>query len=787
MAGGLIFIKTLFEGAEGEIEFRLIGGGKTSQHFYPVQSVIENWPSLSARLSKVNRAGANIYYGVLPRTAKRGDAAHVQDLCHVLWTDIDSLGPEVKKNCEPFDQKRLLPSIIVNTGHGWHLYWLLKEPVPFEKAAEVMADIALLVGGDRVWDKARVLRLPDTMNTKSQPHVPCRLMKCENVAYDLSDFDWVRDIAAERRTAEQPAPPKDAPRDARPDSASTPQQSMIQADAPAGSRLQAPPYAQTIAKTLLPWWGNGHRHKMALGIAGMLRRNEIDRGRAVEIIRALAGATGDPELEDRIRAVETTYAGAGPASTTIVEDAIGKEAKKFIKQFNAILPLIPPAPILIERFPHFEIYECCPQGSVFDRYVQAAFCRTDAPVQFHLAGILALGAAVLGNQIWFYPFGARKTFATLYTMLVAQSTFCRKSTCISLIRDVANATGVKKYPSNITPEALFRAFAPDACEWAVKDNGQPNPSKPTAFKGKPEGITFHSEFSHFLDATEKNYMNDVRSLLTDFYDGLSDAGTAARQTVSQGRFYVEDPAVSILAGVTYDRLKRGTTTKDFRDGFMARFMVVCPDPDHRPRYEWMGGGWDVETFDWITTRINQMKSIAGEMKMAPDAQKILLQFQQEVDQQTIEMSGTPLAALEALVQRLPTQADKIAAIYAVDRGQVPPNLWITEQDVVLACGWCRYLMRTLAHFFTQCRPDDGNQEVRWAESVLNVARRICSRQGLHGTNVIKHRILFQGANLSSKQFEAGIETLIHQGRIYRQKTRSGRGNEYVLNEAHEGK
>ena len=71
------------------------------------------------------------------------------------------------------------PSIIVHSGHGFHAYWLLKEPVRAEEGAARLArcwgatiaahaqSLDYIV--DSVWDLARVLRIPGTINHKADP------------------------------------------------------------------------------------------------------------------------------------------------------------------------------------------------------------------------------------------------------------------------------------------------------------------------------------------------------------------------------------------------------------------------------------------------------------------------------------------------------------------------------------------------------------------------------------------------------------------------------------------
>lgn len=146
----------------------------------------------------------------------RGKAADVVKIT-VLWADID-FGPGHEKNVPPDEAaaRRILdripfpPSIVVNSGHGLHAYWLLVEPVsPEDGAAELargfcdaIREIARLHGYelDAVGDLARVLRPPGTTNRKN-PDDPRRVEVLEfhpERRYEADDLRaWIDDGAGE--------------------------------------------------------------------------------------------------------------------------------------------------------------------------------------------------------------------------------------------------------------------------------------------------------------------------------------------------------------------------------------------------------------------------------------------------------------------------------------------------------------------------------------------------------------------------------------------------------------
>lgn len=130
-----------------------------------------------------------------------------------LWADIDIQDPAHKKKNLPPDKKSaisllnempLKPTIIVDSGHGLHAWWLFKEPWIFEDNEERKDGSRIETGwlyllkekaGKHNWDVdstidlSRVLRLPGTMNNKGKP-VPVKIaVHNDFLRYNPTDFD----------------------------------------------------------------------------------------------------------------------------------------------------------------------------------------------------------------------------------------------------------------------------------------------------------------------------------------------------------------------------------------------------------------------------------------------------------------------------------------------------------------------------------------------------------------------------------------------------------------------
>jgi putative DNA primase/helicase len=62
-----------------------------------------------------------------------------------------------------------------------------------------------------------------------------------------------------------------------------------------------------IGSLIIPHWNQGSRHALSLAVSGLLAKAGISREDASDLMLAIASAAADPEIEDRLTSVETTY------------------------------------------------------------------------------------------------------------------------------------------------------------------------------------------------------------------------------------------------------------------------------------------------------------------------------------------------------------------------------------------------------------------------------------------------------------------------------------------------
>lgn len=144
----------------------------------------------------------NVYFGVNPSKARRGgtERARNEDIAQVngLYAEFDAKDYEGGKDAALAHVRQLSckPSVLIDSGGGYHAYWLLAEPfvIKTSQAQQYIADIQARwvahVGGDLgARDLARVLRVPGTLNYKYDP--PREVIALDlslQVVYSLDDL-----------------------------------------------------------------------------------------------------------------------------------------------------------------------------------------------------------------------------------------------------------------------------------------------------------------------------------------------------------------------------------------------------------------------------------------------------------------------------------------------------------------------------------------------------------------------------------------------------------------------
>ncbi|MBA7531568.1 hypothetical protein ES705_23781 [subsurface metagenome] len=199
------FLEVLFKGIKGYIDIRTFKIGATGKFekvdyfFHRIKDINE----LIRLLKKKHFENLNIHFGVAPRYRQSGTEKDVKIL-RCFWCDLDCKRknkpdlPTKKEALELIKKFKLAPSIIVDSGQGYHLYWLLSESINIKnenavlKLRGVLAGLSQSLGGDVAGkDLSRCLRIPETLNLKPEnpKGLPVKIIKFDkSITYNIKEF-----------------------------------------------------------------------------------------------------------------------------------------------------------------------------------------------------------------------------------------------------------------------------------------------------------------------------------------------------------------------------------------------------------------------------------------------------------------------------------------------------------------------------------------------------------------------------------------------------------------------
>ncbi|HEC99063.1 MAG TPA: hypothetical protein ENN18_01580 [Proteobacteria bacterium] len=178
----LQFFRHLFPAIPGKIEVRRISPDKTlAKRGY--------FSDISLDLLRFSRKdpAVNIYFGPALRDGRGGKKENIIGT-GCLWVDID-------KPCLDLPKDLPGPSIIVSSGHGFHVYWLLTKFYRTDTRTSrhliegLLRGLAEKCSADASsTDISRLLRAPETLNLKGDVPVESKVLSWNGTRYPLDAF-----------------------------------------------------------------------------------------------------------------------------------------------------------------------------------------------------------------------------------------------------------------------------------------------------------------------------------------------------------------------------------------------------------------------------------------------------------------------------------------------------------------------------------------------------------------------------------------------------------------------
>ncbi len=392
------------------------------------------------------------------------------------------------------------------------------------------------------------------------------------------------------------------------------------------------------------------------------------------------------------------------------------------------------------------------------------------PMIFHQAAGLWLLATAVGRRLYGEaPWGV-KIYPNLYLMLVAGTTFYRKSTAYKLAEQVARAAIPHMLmPTPGSPERFQEALAgrlPGNFDKLIQEQrerltkAQPFAAQRGLLKDEVAGL--------FGAINKRDYMVGMKDLLMELYD-CPDYFDKDTQT---GLNIVENAALSILGVTTPASLACAVSTGDWDNGLLIRFALLTPEPNYTERPA-------AKTYRSVPQAlVEDLRSLherlpapqTSEMGLsAPGALRLKVECWEQCQQygdwlrrkcdpgQDTELDDR----LKGVYGRMHVQAFKLASLFAGldwlkttdEAPTVTVDHWAAGQ--ALAEGW-----RQSAHHLLEQLDRSGEAVVerRQQDRLLNTLRQA-------GASGIALRELYRNLNFSAKQARQLAQDLMRAGLI----------------------
>ena len=193
-------IRTLYRNAsKGKLEVRGLSANRTPDRQY---IRIEDVASLTTWVQRSIQTKTNAYFGCATRDGTGGEEKNCVQWPFV-WMDFDFKDTPAAVFTQRIQDFPAEPTLIIDSGGGYHAYWRLKEPAEQDerhKVVDINRRLASYFGGDfKSCDAAHILRLPGSYNFKScytEPR-PVQIISIDNSReYNLKDFDFLPEVEA---------------------------------------------------------------------------------------------------------------------------------------------------------------------------------------------------------------------------------------------------------------------------------------------------------------------------------------------------------------------------------------------------------------------------------------------------------------------------------------------------------------------------------------------------------------------------------------------------------------
>jgi hypothetical protein len=475
----------------------------------------------------------------------------------------------------------LSPSRVVMTGYGVQMMFRLDEDAQKDIDGSRVFNRILahrineLWGGEladpQVVDAGtRIVRVPGCINSKGASHG--RIRHAHEMARSGAFLEWDQIQAMVQAWQ--------VPRRAEPGS----RQPVVL------NPMGVPPDTRdALVRILSSVWAEGQRHSVALGVAGLFARSGVSEEDTRSIMEV--SCDGDPELRDRLRAVQTTYdhyrAGRPVAGYTVLVTTLHPDAMRALERelypvyqavrssqetrvrllsqgveigpgFDQDHPDGPPGRVCDTgddgaRNPRFRQVSDEAFSPWFREYRDLMRPTTEASDDYHLAASLVMAGLTIGRRAWVYH-GAR-LFGNLYAVLVGDTGRTRKSTAINRA-------------------AAFFALHNPGSEWSrsleMLDGLSSAEGLLDHMAANPTLLVTEEEFTNIMHKGRQSATENLLPTLTRLWDARDSHSLRTRSNP----IHVDLPTLGLLSATTPQSLSDDVGERQLQSGFANRILFV---------------------------------------------------------------------------------------------------------------------------------------------------------------------------------------------------------------------
>ena len=205
----------------------------------------------------------------------------------------------------------------------------------------------------------------------------------------------------------------------------------------------------------------------------------------------------------------------------------------------------------------------------------------ETPLSFHCFSFFWLLATAVGRRLATQTTWGQRIHANLYLMIVAPSTYYRKSTACNLARHIADAAFPHlMMPAPGSPERLLTSLAGQKPrnfdELPTDQQEEWRAARPFA----AQRALHFDEVAGLLGAlNRKEYMQGMKDQLLELYD----CPVQMSRDTQNGLTIIKKPSLSILGVTTPAALASAVVQADWSNGLFSRFALITPEANYGER------------------------------------------------------------------------------------------------------------------------------------------------------------------------------------------------------------